>query len=123
MAVTTGAKAQVTIDGNIELQDASATTYGTNKIKINITKNVQLNKNAINNSENSVSNLEISDNDKLLASSSVNNENLNKNQTEDAVEASTEPEYVLKDSMKKVVFKRQPVVKNGLETSGLCSIM
>lgn len=119
-----------TIDGNIEIQETSATTIGTNRIKINITKNVQLNKNAINNSENSDNNLAISNNDKLLATISAINENSSKKNQNDVNETSaspssstTEPEYVLKDSMKNTVFKRQPVVKSGLETSGLCSIM
>lgn len=120
----------MTIDGNVEHQDTQPPTIGTNKIKINITKNVQLNKsNTINASENIDNNLAINDNDKKLAGGSANanianaTKSKSEGQCENDAEAVTEIEYELKESMKHVNFKRQPVVRSGLETSGLCSIM
>lgn len=120
------------MDGNVELQDAAPTNIGTNKIKINITKNtVQLNnKNQINVSENIDNNLAINNNDKELTgggsagdtdqSSAPNNSS--NGATSDECSA-VDIEYELKDSMKHATFVRQPVVHSGLETSGLCSIM
>lgn len=140
------------IDGNVELQTiAQPTTIGTNKIKINITKNVHLNKNPINSSESIDNNLEINDKEIGLAggqkTGAANNNNKNcisndtdqhqngaanqansghpTNQTNAASDSDStaEIEYEVKDSIKHVQFERRPVVKSGLETSGLCSIM
>lgn len=122
------------MDGNVELQDAAPTNIGTNKIKINITKNsVQLNnKNQINVSENIDNNLAINNNDKELTgggeskhtgtSSSKGPNNTNNGNASDEWGA-VDIEYELKDSMKGVTFERKPLIHSGLETSGLCSIM
>lgn len=122
------------MDGNVELQDAAPTNIGTNKIKINITKNsVQLNnKNQINVSENIDNNLAINNNDKELTggdetkhsgtSSSKGPGNSNNGSTSDECSA-VDIEYELKESMKDITFERKPVVHSGFETSGLCSIM
>lgn len=123
-----------TMDGNVELQDAAPTNIGTNKIKINITKNsVQLNnKNQINVSENIDNNLAINNNEKELTgggeskhsgtSSSKGPSSSNNGSTSDECGAA-DIEYELKESMKDVTFERKPVVHSGFETSGLCSIM
>lgn len=118
-----------TMDGNIELQEAiQPGTIGTNKIKINITKNVHLNKNPINSNENiDNSKLAINNQDK----EKLNNETTAANDDGAAAAATTiaainavdEIEYVVKESMRHVVFARQPPTKSGFETSGLCSIM
>lgn len=135
------------MDGNVEPQDAQPTAIATNKIKINITKNVHFNKqNAIKSSENSDKNLPINNN----SSSSVKNggnddvtgatigtqsstsgalpldgtkSNQNNETDANGLDSVTEIEYDLKDSMRNIEFKRQAIVKNGFETSGLCSIM
>lgn len=128
------------MDGNVELQDAAPTNIGTNKIKINITKNtVQLNnKNQINVSENIDNNLAINNNDKELigggesdnsrttlqtSSTAPNNTSNNGSGNDEGSEGPIDIEYELKESMKHATFERQPVVHSGLETSGLCSIM
>lgn len=123
------------MDGNVQLQDAQPTTIGTNKIKINITKNVQLNRNTINSGENIDNNLAINSNDKVLGGgggvanvASATNSKSQPDQIGDTGNgvdsaANVDIEYDLKDSMKRVTFKQQPVVHSGLETSGLCSIM
>lgn len=120
------------MDGNVEVQDAAPTNIGTNKIKINITKNtVQLNnKNQINVSENIDNNLAINTNDgggesehsRTLQSPSTATNNSNNGTNSDEC-GPVDIEYELKDSMKHATFERQPVVHSGLETSGLCSIM
>lgn len=133
-----------TIDGNIELQEAQPVTAGTNKIKINISTNVQLNKNSINSSESVDNNLAINNKEGTDAQSQgtvTNNSNVaNDNGSTDANATAsqaldnsasgadsatdgTDIEYEVKDSIKHVQFKRQPVFPSGLETSGLCSIM
>lgn len=133
------------IDGNVELHEAQPTTIGTNKIIINITKNVHSNKNPINSGESIDNNLEI--NDKEIGKNSnsndtdqyenggnstitnngnptnvTNNKNAGSNNA-DSAQSITEIEYEVKDSIKHVQFKKQPAVHSGLETSGLCSIM
>ena len=146
------------------MQDTQPVTVGTNKIKINISKNVQLNKNSINSSESVDNNLAINSNDSvdvethgsatttttttITTATTINSviendtdhgENgslsLDANEVlDDAAAASddsneseiirdTDIEYEVKESMKSVQFQKQPVFKNGLETSGLCSIM
>lgn len=146
-----------TIDGNIELQEAQPITVGTNKIKINISKNVQLNKNSINSTESVDNNLAINNkqtvdgqaqgiatNKSVVANDEDRNGSIDANETSSmtnsaggsaaAASAATSSdstisgttdniEYEVKDSIKHVQFKRQPVVRSGLETSGLCSIM
>lgn len=107
------------MDGNIEVQDAPTGSIGTNKIRINITKNVQLNKHAINsNNENIDNTLAINSQDKDAigsdAAAAVN---------ASAADAIDDIEYTVKESMNHVEFKRQPPFKSGYETSGLCSIM
>ncbi|XP_055310465.1 uncharacterized protein LOC129573660 isoform X2 [Sitodiplosis mosellana] len=141
-----------TLDGNIELQEAQPITVGTNKIKINISKNVQLNKNSINSTESVDNNLAINNKESadgqtqgIATNKSVVANDTDRNGSIDANEISTansaggsaataaaaisgdsatsDIEYEVKDSIKHVQFKRQPVVQSGLETSGLCSIM
>lgn len=133
------------LDGNIELQEAQPVTVGTNKIKINISKNVQLNKNSINSSESVDNNLAINNKESADAQTqgTVNRKSVVANATEqcengsfdamsgnnaraatgDSANSGTEIEYEVKESIKRVLFNRQPVVRSGLETSGLCSIM
>lgn len=135
------------LDGNIELQDAQPITLGTNKIKINISKNVQLNKNSINSSESVDNNLAINNKESADAQSQgiATNKSVVANDTDrcengstdasaisdnngaaassESANSSAEIEYEVKDSIKHVQFKKQPVVQSGLETSGLCSIM
>lgn len=103
------------MDGNVEMQDAQ-TTIGTNKIKINITKNVHLNKNAINSNENIDNTLAINSQDKEAADTESS-------ATDVAADTTDEIEFIVKESMQHAVFARQPTVKSGYETSGLCSIM
>lgn len=104
------------IDGNVEIQDAPLTNIGTNRIKINITKNVQLNKNPINTNENIDNNLAINSQDKRKPDT-------NFNVADAAIDAVEDIEYTVKESMQHTVFTRQPPIRSGLETSGLCSIM
>lgn len=136
------------LDGNIEIQEAQPIIVGTNKIKINISKNVQLNKNSINSSESVDNNLAINNKETADAQTQgiANNKSVVANDTDrngsiDSHETSANStggtattcvsttndtdniEYEVKDSIKHVQFKRQPVVRSGLETSGLCSIM
>lgn len=103
------------MDGNVEMQDAQ-TTIGTNKIKINITKNVHLNKNAINSNENIDNTLAINSQDKETADTESS-------ATDVAADTTDEIEFIVKESMQHAVFARQSTVKSGYETSGLCSIM
>ena len=110
------------LDGNVQLQDAPA-HIATNKIKINITKNVS--KNVIN-SENSEIN-----SDRLTSSADGTNAASSgaakqkspppASAVQDIVEEEITFEY--KDSMKDFEFTKVPKINNGLETSGLCSIM
>lgn len=131
------------LDGNIEIQETQPVTVGTNKIKINISKNVQLNKNSINSSESVDNNLAINNKESVDAQSVIENDTdrCENGPTADAATAAaldssstaaaasnesvieTEIEFEVKESIKHVQFKRQPVFKSGLETSGLCSIM
>lgn len=94
------------LDGNVQLQDAP-TTIGTNKIKINITKNVT--KNVINASETV---------DKAEAPSEKGAKAYVPEQNKEE-----EITFEYKATMKEANFKKLPAVKNGLETSGLCTIM
>lgn len=140
------------LDGNIELQEAQPLTIGTNKIKINISKNVQLNKNSINSSESVDNNLAINNKESTDAQSHstvnsksvVANDNTDENGSADVstsnsnadiiganssgdqttMTSAIDIEYEIKDSIKHVQFKRQPVVRSlKKEASGLCSIM
>lgn len=104
------------LDGNVQLQD-TLVPLGTNKIKINITKNVT--KNVIN-----------SENTEKIGSSETNSlQNSSSSLSTTVAAMPTEPqpieeiEFDYKDSMKGVEFKKLPLVRNGSETSGLCSIM
>lgn len=132
------------LDGNIEMQETQPVTVGTNKIKINISKNVQLNKTSINSSESvdnnlAINNKESADGQIATAKSVIENDTDRcENGSSDANAAvdnsgsaasseseirDTEIEYEVKESIKHVQFNRQPVFQSGLETSGLCSIM
>lgn len=166
------------MDGNVELQDTQPTTIGTNKIKINISKNVQLNKNSINSSETVDPNVAIDSNKESQAFDGCNTDCIADSRTiiandtagcgggrgsgsgdghDDTGAAQTtapatdsaqdnngdsngatanssgggggldadtnDIEYEVKESIRHVQFKRQPTVRSGLETSGLCSIM
>lgn len=73
-AVHTQPTMVASMDGNVELQDSQPTTIGTNKIKINISKNVQLNKNSINSSETVDPNVAIDSNKESDASDACNTE-------------------------------------------------
>lgn len=112
-----------------------------------MSKNVQLNKNSINSSENNLpvnnkdsksldaQNQSIINNNKSIIASDIErcengsvNSNINSNS--DAATAKTdsnsivtEIEFEVKESIKHVQFERKPIVRSGLETSGLCSIM
>lgn len=135
-----------TIDGNIEIQEAQPVTAGTNKIIINISTNVQLNKNSINSSESVDNNLAINNkeaadaqsqgiatnnsivaNDNGSTDANVVNSALDNSASgagsRDSATDGADIEYEVKESIKHVQFKRQPVFPSGLETSGLCSIM
>lgn len=117
-----------TMDGNIELQDApQPATIGTNKIKINITKNVHLNKNTINSNENTDNNkLAINSQDKEMLSNepvTANDDGACAATNAAATDVVDEIEYAVKESMRHVVFTQQPPTKSGFETSGFCSIM
>ncbi|KAJ6647215.1 Pre-mRNA cleavage complex 2 protein Pcf11 [Pseudolycoriella hygida] len=96
------------IDGNVQIQDAP-TTIGINKIKINITKNV--NKNVI----------KASDSNLGKQGESASDKGADSNLTEPSKEQEITFEY--KDTMKGAKFKKLAPVKSGVETSGLCSIM
>lgn len=97
------------IDGNIENQDTLPVTG--NKIKINITKVVKPAVN-INNDRTEVEN-----NLNNLISNSQNNVTDNKEMDVEDIE------YEVKPNLKNVSFTKGPAVKNGFETSGLCSVM
>lgn len=86
------------LDGNVQLQDTPV--LGTNKIRINITKNVAKN---VTTTESTARPIEV-----LVPARPV-------------IEEEILFEY--KDSMRGAVFTKLPEVRNGLETSGLCSIM
>lgn len=140
------------LDGNIEPQEAQPpVTIGTNKIKINISKNVQLNKSSINSSESVDNNLAINNKETVDAQTqgSATNKSVVANDTDRCengtiiIHAGTDAnatdsnggaassdsantadiQFEVKDSIKHVQFKRQPVFRSGSETSGLCSIM
>lgn len=110
-----------TIDGNVEVQDATPAPIGTNKIKINITKNVHLNKIPINVSENTDSHLAVNNSEKV--NSSIGGKPDGNGNSSLNIESDVDIEYEIKDSMKQVTFEHQPIVRSGQETSGLCSIM
>lgn len=121
-----------TIDGNVELQGVNRSALCTNKIKINISKNVQLNKNSKNSSESINNHLAINDDQSRVSSDSSNDSTANKNCTSDieALNSIEEVivendiiEYEIKDSMKGIKFKKVPIQRKGVEASGLCSIM
>lgn len=129
------------------MQETQPVTVGTNKIKINISKNVQLNKNSINSSESVDNNLAINNKESVDAQThgTATTKSVIENDTDRCENGSsdanaaldnnagaastvseirdTEIEYEVKESIKHVEFKRQPVFQSGLETSGLCSIM
>lgn len=110
-----------TIDGNVEVQDATPAPIGTNKIKINITKNVHLNKIPINVSETTDSHLAVNNSEKV--NSSIGGKPDGNGNSSSNVEEEVDIEYEMKDSMKDATFEHQPIVRSGQETSGLCSIM
>lgn len=130
--------ALTSLDGNAQQQDAlPAGPPTTNKIKINITKNVT-NKIVINTSENSdKSSSDVNSCDSLLsaghesatddASSSggpVVSSNCDETpQRRITPEPEPEIEFEYKQTMRNKQFQRMTKVHNGLETSGLCSIM
>lgn len=99
------------IDGNIENQDTLPVTG--NKIKINITKVV---KPAVN-INNDSTRTEVENNLNNLISNSQNNVTDNKEMDVEDIE------YEVKPNLKNISFTKGPAVKNGFETSGLCSIM
>lgn len=124
------------IDGNVELEGVNRSAICTNKIKINISKNVQLNKNSKNSSESINNHLAINDEESKLSSDNSNDSTANKNCTYDTEASnsiheilitnnatSDNIEYEIKDSMKGIQFKEVPVLRKGVEASGLCSIM
>lgn len=120
-----------TIDGNVELQGVNRSAFCTNKIKINISKNVQLNKNSKNSSESINNHLAINDDESRLSSDNSNDSTDNKNcasdnetsNSNDIIIADNIIEYEIKDSMKGIQFKEVPIQRKGVEASGLCSIM
>lgn len=92
------------MDGNVQLQDAQPTSLGTNRIKINITKNVS----------------------KIIVNSENTNKTISEPPNASAADISLPEEeisFTFKNSMKSTAFKKMPVVKTGQDTSGLCSIM
>jgi hypothetical protein len=90
-----------TLDDKTDREKQQLVTLGTNKIKINISKDVQLNRVRID-STGSKSNQSESTSDS---------------------ENSMEMKYEVKEPLKHVQFNQRPVVKRGVETSNLCSIM
>lgn len=119
-----------TIDGNFELQGVNRSQLCTNKIKINISKNVQLNKNSKNSSESINNHLAINDDE--LSNDSSNDSTVNKNcashieafsSIDEVIVADDIIEYEIKDSMKGIQFKEVPIESKGVEASGLCSVM
>lgn len=107
------------LDGNIEFQDTPSVAIRTNKIKINLSKNVQMNE----------------DRKSFVAkyTDGCHNGSTDTNATAAAptkaggascdITANTNIEYTVKTSIRHVEFKPQPLVQIGFETSGLCSIM
>lgn len=120
-----------TIDGNVELQGVSRSALCTNKIKINISKNVQLNKNSKNSSESINNHLAINDDESRLSSDSSNDSTANKNcasniealNSNGVIVVDDIIDYEIKDSLKGIQFKEVPIQRKGVEASGLCSIM
>lgn len=90
------------LDGNVQLQDTTA--LATNRIKINITKNVT-------NKPSTAADLLDKANEAAEAAATA------------AVEPEQEITFEYKSSMRTIAFKKLPPVRNGVDTSGLCSIM
>lgn len=94
------------LDGNVQLQDTQP-ALSTNRIKINITKNIVKPATAA----------ELADKANEVADAAA------------VAAAAAEPEleheivFEFKPSMRDISFKKLPPVRNGLDTSGLCSIM
>lgn len=131
----------LSICGNVELQDLQPTTIATNKIKINISKNVH-DKILINCSETAdpkgvidTQALPVLGNECVLNATtndtngiSTDGSNIIATAAKDNIGAiasakDTEIEFVVKESIRHVQFNRQPTVRSCVETSGLCSIM
>ncbi|XP_031629967.1 uncharacterized protein LOC116345060 [Contarinia nasturtii] len=93
------------LDDEIDEEEQQVVTIGTSKIKINLSKDVRLNSIS---SESSGSETDPCENDSSNIIAAASN---------------LETKFEVKDSIKHVQFKRQPVVRRGFETSGLCSIM
>lgn len=117
------------IDGNVELQNVQLST---NKIKINISKNVQLMKNSINSGQSVDNNDDnLANNDEIDAIDNGNDDN-SQNCNDDTIiftddmannQDEIDLEFDVKESIKNVQFKQQPILRKGVEASGLCSIM
>lgn len=166
---TSQSQLKPSLDGNIELQDAPATSIITNRIKINITKAKTTNTSASAASSNSVSshgggssiavlvsggggsgggnnnyidshcddllysnlddvhgggdNSQNSSNQLIMMMHEEELEESNKGPVTATEEEPTDLAYDLKPSLHGIEFIRQPRVENGLEQSGLCSIM
>lgn len=124
------------LDGNVQMQDAlPAGLPTTNRIKINITKNVT-NKIVINTSENTDKiSSEVNSCDSPLPAGAESAGNVDASvadapsATDESALRRTTPEpepeieFDIKASMRDVHFQRMTKVRNGMETSGLCSIM
>ncbi|XP_039447770.1 uncharacterized protein LOC120427014 isoform X1 [Culex pipiens pallens] len=164
---TSQSQLKPSLDGNIELQDAPATSIITNRIKINITKAKTTNTSASAATSNSVSshgggssiavlvsggggggnnnyidsncddllysnlddvhgggdNSQNSSNQLIMMMHEEDLEESNKGPVTATEEEPTDLAYDLKPSLHGIEFIRQPRVENGLEQSGLCSIM
>lgn len=95
------------LDGNVQLQDTQP-ALATNRIKINITKNVTKPSTAA---------------DVLDKANEAADAAAAAAQTAAALEPEQEITFEYKSSMRSIAFKKLPPVLNGVDTSGLCSIM
>lgn len=105
---------------------ATTTAGSTNKIKINITKSNNkplITNNTINMNENSNDNVQendlpVEEGGNTIDGNVSGNNNINNNDNEEI-----DIEYELKPELKDVDLIKMNLIKNGNETSGLCSIM
>lgn len=94
------------LDGNVQLHDTQP-ALATNRIKINITKNVT----------------KLSSAAELLDKANEAADAAAAAASAAAVEPELEITFEYKPSMREIAFKKLPPVRNGVDTSGLCSIM
>lgn len=106
---------QLSLDGNAELLEtvAPVVSIAPNKIRINISKLASASLQTEGNTDSR---------DSVASGVAVDN-SLDASQGVRPATPHVEIEYELKETMKEVNFRKMETVANGIETSGLCSIM